>query len=82
MAIGLPVIGHLSGDYLEYFSKYSYLNECPIVSASPIDIYDNLKALVEDKQKRLELGAKGEEYVRNHHSYSAFIKMLREIGIT
>jgi hypothetical protein len=52
------------------FRTYSYLNECPIVSAGPENITDVLRSLVVNPELRRELGLAGRAYVEKYHSYS------------
>ena len=71
MASGLPVIANLEDTMAAgVFRRYSYLNECPIVSASPETVLDVLTALVANPQLRHELGRAGREYVEKYHSYA------------
>ncbi|MBM3176575.1 MAG: glycosyltransferase [Bacteroidetes bacterium] len=70
MACGLPVISNLESDYYtQVFRRYSYLNECPIYSASPENLYERLKELVISPGLRKELGIRGRKYVEKYHSY-------------
>jgi len=70
LATGLPVLSNLeNNDYTEVYKRYSYLNECPIVSTKPETIYLNLKELVTNPQLREELGKKGRIYAEKYHSY-------------
>lgn len=73
MAIGLPVVGHLSETYADFFSRFSFLKECPIQSANPETIYELLVKLIRDDDLRTELGLRGREYVARFHSYKKFV---------
>lgn len=69
MASGLPVLSNLSNKNLtDMFRRYSYLNECPILSSTPETVYDNLKFLIEHRELRFELGKAGRQYVEKYHS--------------
>lgn len=71
MAAGLPVISNLTNNqYCEVFNRYSYLKECPIVSACPETIYEKLKILITDPKLRAEIGKKSRKYVEKYHSYT------------
>lgn len=67
MALGKPLICYIRkpADYL--------LNseECPIVSANPDELYKTLKRLIDDGQRRHELGKSGRAYVENYFSLEA-----------
>ncbi len=70
MASGLPVMCNLEHEaYTRVFRRYSYLNECPIVSTSPETIKHNLKVLITNPGLRGQLGQAGRQYVEKYHSY-------------
>lgn len=70
MASGLPVLSNLENEaYTRVFRRYSYLNECPILSTSPETLKDNLRTLVTHPELRRELGEAGRKYVEKYHSY-------------
>jgi glycosyltransferase involved in cell wall biosynthesis len=70
MSKGLPVIANLSNDFMtSVFRRYSFLNECPIVSATPETITDVLRVLITNPKLREELGRAGRQYVEKYHSY-------------
>jgi glycosyltransferase involved in cell wall biosynthesis len=69
MASGLPVLANLENEsYTQIFRRYSYLNECPILSTSPENIKNNLRALVTSPKLRRELGFAGRKFVEKYHS--------------
>lgn len=68
MASGLPVVANLNNDDLMIqFRRWSYLGECPIVSADPENVVDVLRALVRHPQLRQDLGDAGRKYVEKYH---------------
>lgn len=68
MATGLPVIANLDNDdFLLPFRRWSFLSECPILSASPESVYTVLKSLVLNPQLRHDLGDAGRKYVEKYH---------------
>lgn len=70
MASGLPVLSNLEHEaYTRVFRRYSFLNECPILSTSPETLADNLRILVKNPRLREELGRAGRAYVEKYHSY-------------
>jgi len=70
MATGLPVLSNLSNkNYTEMFRRYSFLNECPILSTTPETIEENLELLIRNPKLRKELGVIGRKYVEKYHSY-------------
>jgi hypothetical protein len=69
MASGLPVMANLEHEaYTRLFRRYSYLNECPILSTTPETLKENLRVLVTDPALREELGRAGRRYVKKYHS--------------
>ena len=68
MANGLPTLSNLEGLNFKLLRRYSYLNECPILSTTPENIKENIKLLIENKELREELGQLGIDYVKKYHS--------------
>lgn len=68
MALGKPVVCRLAGSLRPFHPEWA---ACPIVSADPDTLADTLRRLVTDPALRRELGARGPEYVRRHHSLEA-----------
>lgn len=80
MAKGLTVISNFEDeDRNKAFRTYSYLNECPIVSASPENIKTVLRQLVTNPELREQLGRAGRAYVEKYHSYSYSQYLFGEI---
>lgn len=70
LASGLPVIANLENEvYTRVFRRYSYLNECPIVSATPESLKAVLNALVTNPKLREVLGRAGRQYAEKYHSF-------------
>jgi glycosyltransferase involved in cell wall biosynthesis len=72
MAAGLPVISNLDDE--EYFGplrRWSYFNECPVVSATPESITDVLRELVTRPELRHSLGHAGRQFVEKYHGNEA-----------
>lgn len=71
MAKGLSVISNFEDENRNrVFRTYSYLNECPIVSASSENITEVLRSLVTNPALRHELSLAGRAYVEKYHSYA------------
>lgn len=69
MAAGLPVLANLEDDALTaVLRRFSYLDECPILSATPETVADRLRALVVDPDLRERLGRAGAAYAAKYHS--------------
>jgi hypothetical protein len=72
MATGLPVVSNLEDEnYTRPFRRWSFLDECPIVSSTPERIVDDLRKLVTRPSLRKELGIANRQYVDKYHSYQA-----------
>lgn len=80
LSCGLPVVSNLDHEMItRSFRRYSYLDECPIVSADPEDIYETLKLLITNPGLRRELGQKSRQYAEKFHSYPAFAWLFQQI---
>lgn len=72
MATGLPVVSRLDDEsLLKVFRRYSYLNECPIVSGNHESLYEVLSILIRNPGLRKELGTASRQYASKYHSYKA-----------
>jgi glycosyltransferase involved in cell wall biosynthesis len=72
MALGKPVLCRLDDRFRPYHPEWEI---CPIVSADPDTLVDQLRALILDPPRRRELGNRGPAYVERYHS-------LRAVGET
>lgn len=80
MASGLPTISNLEDDdYILPIRRWSYFNECPIVSASPETLVDVLRKLVTRPELRKQLGQAGREYVEKYHGLDSAQYLFREV---
>jgi hypothetical protein len=80
MAAGLPVLANLEDDRLTaVLRRYSYLDECPILSASPETVVERLRALVVDPDLRERLGRAATAYVAKYHSDETAAYLYGEI---
>lgn len=80
LASGLPVISNLEDDsYMLPFRRWSYFDECPLVSATPENITDVLKRLVTQPELRLSLGEAGRKYVEKYHGLDSCQYVFGEI---
>ena len=68
LASGLPVVSNFEDEsYMTPMRRWSYLGECPVVSASPETIADVLRKLVTRPQLRHTLGQAGRAYAEKYH---------------
>ena len=76
MAMGKPTLCYIRED-LKAFAP-----DCPIISTTPKNVYENLKRLCDDGSLRESLGRKGVEFVRKEHDNSKIVtRLLRYYGI-
>ena len=68
MALGKPVLCYLNDRFRPYHPEWA---DCPIVSADPDTLTEELRSLALDPVRRRELGRRGPEYVRRYHSLQA-----------
>lgn len=74
MALGKPVITYITDEMKEKLPE-----ELPIVSANPDNLEERLENLVQDENKRIELGERGVEYVKKYHDCYKNSKILIDI---
>ena len=72
MSYGKPVMTYIMPKVFEA----GLPNECPIVNTNPINLEENLVALITDAKLRHELGALGRAYVKKYHDNSIVIPQL------
>lgn len=80
LASGIPVISNLEDEsYTLPLKRWSYLNECPLVSASPETIVEVLRKLVTRPDLRQKLGKAGRAYVEKYHGLDSCQFVFEEI---
>lgn len=80
LASGLPVISNLEDEsYILPLRRWSYFDECPIVSATPENITDVLRKLVTQPSLRHSLGEAGRTYVEKYHGLDSCQYVFGEI---
>jgi glycosyltransferase involved in cell wall biosynthesis len=80
MALGKVVVSALE-DLPMYtmFRRYSYLNECPLVPATPETVYDVLRDLLARRGEWPAIGSELRAYCERRHSYAASREMFEAI---
>lgn len=80
MACGLPVLSNLEDEsYTRHLRRWSYLDECPIVSTCPENLLENLKVLITTPQLRNDLGKASRLYVDKYHGFKAGQFLFQEV---
>lgn len=72
LACGLPVLSNLDSEWhTRVFRRYSFLDECPVLSTTPETIAEHLRILVTSPELRETLGRAGRAYAEKYYSYAA-----------
>lgn len=81
MMLGKPVICFLRPEWLERMREEipQYVDELPVVSATPATVYDVLKDLIQHPEKRKEIGRRSREFAVKWHSTTAGAARLDRI---
>ncbi|MFC1932963.1 glycosyltransferase family 4 protein [Chloroflexota bacterium] len=73
MALGKPVVSYIDPELAKYRA------DLPIVSATPEDLADKLKPLIQDQLLRRRLGQQGRAYVEKWHDVNHIVDRLFEL---
>jgi glycosyltransferase involved in cell wall biosynthesis len=76
MALGKPVLCYLNPRFERFHPEWA---ECPIVSANPDTLLEELRRLVLDSDLRAKLGERGPAYVRKYHALESVGAKMDEI---
>jgi len=81
MMLGKPVICYLRPEWLDSMRKEipEYVDELPVISATPQTVYDVLRELVVNADKRREIGARSRSFAVKWHSASVAARRFDEI---
>jgi len=81
MMLGKPAVCYLRPEWLESMRKEipDYVNELPVVSATPETIHDVLVDLIEHPEKRKEIGRRSREFAIKWHSAEAGARRMDKI---
>jgi hypothetical protein len=78
LMLGKPVVCYLRPEWLERMRREipEYIDELPVVSATPDTVEDVLKELVRDPERRRDLGERGRAFALKFHSAQAGARRL------
>lgn len=81
MMMGKPAVCFLRPEWLERMRQEipEYVDELPVISATPDTIYEVLKDLIEHPEKRREIGRRSREFAVKFHSAEAGAQRLDKI---
>lgn len=74
MSLGKPTLTYIRDDLVDKFPP-----EMPFVNTNPDTIYDNLKDLILNPERRYEIGKKSRQYVEKYHDVNVVIDDLLKI---
>lgn len=79
MALGLPTITKIDPKQPHDLPPSPSLNECPLVNANEDTVYEVLKDLIDNPEKREEIGRKSREYAVKWHSSDACAERFEKV---
>lgn len=79
MSLGIPTISSFEGELRNFFDRWSFSKECPIISANPSNLTEVLRNVIADSNSWQEISRKSREYVKKYHSYESFETFFAEI---
>jgi glycosyltransferase involved in cell wall biosynthesis len=81
MMLGKPAVCYLRPVWLEQIRSQvpGYIEELPVVSATPETVYDVVSELLDDPEARREIGERGREFALKWHSAKAGAQRFDEI---
>jgi glycosyltransferase involved in cell wall biosynthesis len=79
MALGKVVLSPIEGTWYTLFRRYSYLDECPIVPATPETVYEVLSDLLARRDDWPDIGRRSRDFVERRHSFGAAQEMWEAI---
>jgi glycosyltransferase involved in cell wall biosynthesis len=81
MMLGKPAICFLRPEWLQSIRREipEYVDELPVISATPETVYEVLKDLIENPEKRREIGRRSRDFAVKWHSAEAGAKRLAHI---
>ncbi len=72
MSLGVPTIGNFSGPLREFFDRWSFTSECPMITADDKTLAEVLQNLCNDRDYLEALSLESISYVHRYHSYEYF----------
>ncbi len=83
MMLGKPAVCYLRPEWLENIRREipDYVDELPVISATPETIHDVLVDLIQNPEKRREIGRRSREFAIKWHSAKAGARRLDKIYI-
>lgn len=80
LATGIPVVSNLpNNSRINMFRRYSYLDECPVISSNPEKLTDDLRVLIKNPDLRKQIGQSGRIYAEKYHSEESAFFMFKNI---
>jgi glycosyltransferase involved in cell wall biosynthesis len=82
LMLGKPAICYLRPEWLESMRAEvpQYVDEIPVISATPQTVYETLKDLIDNPEKRREVGRRSREFAVKWHSAEAAGQRMNKIS--
>jgi hypothetical protein len=81
MSLGICTLTSFEGPVRDFYNKWSFTSECPLISITEENLQQTLIDLIMDDEFRVIQGSKCRDYVVQYHSFDAFQELfLRLIG--
>lgn len=82
MSLGIPTISNFQGATRDFFDRWTFTKDCPIVVCSETELAQTIRSLMNNKEELREIGRLSREYVLSHHSYHSFSKNFHNALVT
>jgi len=81
LMLGKPAVCFLRPEWIEQVRREvpGYVEELPVVNATPETVHDVVAELIDDPAKRKELGERGREFALKWHSAKAAARRFDQI---
>ncbi len=79
MSLGVPTLGNFSGPMREFFDRWSFTKECPLIVVNDETLADVLRMLCKDPEHLQSVSLASVDYVEKFHSYRAFAQNFSKI---
>ena len=79
MALGIPTIGNFSGQVREFFNRWSFASECPMIIANEETLVGVIRELALNRELLKEISEDSMKYVEKYHSYEAFAEAFSNV---
>lgn len=79
MSLGVPTIGNFAGPTRDFFDRWSFTSECPIIIANEKTLTTVLRNLCSDREQLEAVSLDSSAYVHKYHSYAYFAEQFSKM---